>query len=384
MRVDPGGWIGILGGGQLGRMMVLAAKPMGYRCVVLDPTPDCPAGQVADRQIVAPYDDLEAVRELARVADVVTYEFENIALGSVKEVSRSTPVFPNAGLLEVSQNRLREKRTCERLGLSTARFRPISSMVDLSEGLAALGTPAVLKTAEGGYDGKGQSVIQSLRDAEPAWNALGGASHELILEEWIPFDCEVSVVVARTQDGQILPFPIGENVHRQGILHTTTVPARIAPACMNEAVAAATTLAHALDLVGVMAVEFFVVGDRVLVNEMAPRPHNSGHYTIEACQTSQFEQHIRAVCGLPPGDPSLLSPAAMVNLLGDDWETAAGAPHVEAALAVPGSHLHLYGKEEARPGRKMGHITVLAEAPTVANDKALEAWRAFSGRDARD
>lgn len=381
MRVDPGGWIGILGGGQLGRMMALAAKPMGYRCAVLDPTPDCPAAQVCDRHLVAAYDDVEAVRELAQLSDVVTYEFENIAKNSVIQASRFTPVFPNVGLLEVSQHRLREKRTCERLGLPTAHFRPVRTLEDLQEGLRAVGTPAVLKTAEGGYDGKGQYVVRDASEAVTAVRVLGGPDRELILEEWIPFDCEVSVVVARTQAGETHPFPIGENVHRNGILHTTTVPAGLSPQLAARAVEAAATLAEALDLVGVMAVEFFVRGEQVLVNEIAPRPHNSGHYTIEACQTSQFEQHIRAVCGLPLGDPRLLSPAAMVNLLGEEWDTPTGEPNIEAALSVPGSHLHLYGKGEARPGRKMGHITVLAETSTMATDRALEAWNAFSGRD---
>ncbi|MDA8192461.1 MAG: 5-(carboxyamino)imidazole ribonucleotide synthase [Thermaerobacter sp.] len=380
MRIDPGAWIGILGGGQLGRMMVLAAKRMGYRTVVLDPAADCPAAQVSDQHVAARFDESSAVQDFAQRADVVTYEFENIAVATVNQARQFTPVFPNARLLDVSQNRLREKGACRELGLATARYQAVSTAEEVRRGLTMTGTPAVLKTAEGGYDGKGQVVVRSEHDADAAVAALGRPGRSLILEEWIHFDREVSAIVARGQGGETMAFPIGENVHRNGILHTTTVPVQLPAQVAAAIIGAVEQLAGTLDLVGVMAVEFFIVGERVLVNEIAPRPHNSGHYTIEACSTSQFEQHIRAICGLPLGSVDLLAPAAMVNLMGDDWQSAGGTPNYAQALAVPGSHLHIYGKDDPRTGRKMGHITVLAKTRELAHERALTAWQAFSGR----
>lgn len=374
--ITPGQWIGVLGGGQLGQMMLLAARAMGFRSVVWDPDPLCPAGPVAEELIVAEFQDRAAVAKFAGKISVATYEFENVDVGIAQELARRFPVFPPSRLLWVSQNRLREKQACRQLGLDTTRFFPIRSQADFYAGLAQVGYPAVLKTAEGGYDGKGQYVLFGPADRDQAWQELGQAG-ELILEQWVTFEREVSVVVARAQNGALVPFPVAENIHRQGILDISLVPARIAPPVAAQAQTMAGKLAEHLGLVGVMAVEFFVTSEgRVLVNEIAPRPHNSGHYTIEACETSQFEQHIRAITGLPLGSARLLSPAVMVNLLG---EMLGPEADYAAALAIPGTHLHLYGKTDPRPGRKMGHLTVLADTLDDAFARAQAARQALTG-----
>jgi len=372
--VLPGATIGLVGGGQLGRMFALEARRMGYRVLVLDPGRASPAAQVADEHIEAPFDDPAAMRALAERSDVVTLEWENADVGALREIERIVPVRPGPGVLEVAQHRVREKDTARALGVLTAGYRAVSTRADLRAALAEIGTPAVLKTARFGYDGKGQAVIRDPAEADAAFDAVGGGEAELILEAWVRFSAEVSVVCARTARGETACFPVAENVHRNAILDVSIVPARVAPEVADEARRVAEAMAEGLGVVGLLAVEMFVGEDgHVRMNEIAPRPHNSGHYTLEACPVSQFEQQLRAVCGLPLGSTGLLRPAAMVNLMGDDAGTALGRPGVAEALAVPATALHLYGKAEARPGRKMGHLTALGDTPDQALERALRA-----------
>ena len=370
----PGAILGIVGGGQLGRMFALEARRMGYRVLVLDPGRDAPAAQVADEHIQAPFDDPAAMRALAERSDVVTLEWENADVATLREIERIVPVRPGPGVLEVAQHRVREKDAARELGVLTARYRPVSTRDELRDALDAIGTPAVLKTARWGYDGKGQAVIRSVDEADAAFDAVGGDGAELILEEWVRFSAEVSVVCARTASGETACFPAAENVHRNAILDVSIVPARVPAEVADEARRVAEAMAEGLGVVGLLAVEMFVGEDgHVRMNEVAPRPHNSGHYTLEACPVSQFEQQLRAVCGLPLGSTGLLRPAAMVNLMGDDAGTALGRPGVAGALTVPSTALHLYGKAEARPGRKMGHLTSLGDTPDQALERALRA-----------
>ena len=350
----PGSTIGIIGGGQLGRMLAMAAARLGYRTVVLEPQGDCPAAQVCNRQIVAAYDDAFALAELARDADVVTYEFENVPVEAANLLVADIGVLPPPAALEVSQDRLAEKNFLNGIGLSTAPFRRVDSGDDLASALAVFGGEGVLKTRRLGYDGKGQRVLRGAGPAEAprVFADMGGVP--LILEGFVPFEREISVVAARGADGTLAAYDPAENVHRDGILHTSTVPGQIAPATAEAARKAAFAILDALDYVGVVGVEFFVLADgSVLVNEIAPRVHNSGHWTEAACAVSQFEQHVRAVAGLPLGDPSRHSDCVMENLIGDDVLRASGL------LAEPNLVLHLYGKAESRPGRKMGHFTRL-------------------------
>jgi len=375
----PGASIGIVGGGQLGRMLALEARRMGYRTVVLDPDEQAPAGQVADEHIIAPLTDIAAVRDLAARSDVVTLEWENADLAAVRDLAERAPVRPGPHVLEIAQNRILEKEAARRLGLETAPFRPVHSRDDLRAAVADLGLPALLKTASGGYDGKGQRPLRHPGELEPAFDELGGGEVELILEGWVEFRLEASVICARSTTGEIASFPVGENIHRRGILDFTLVPARISEQLQQAALEIGRTLVTGLDVVGVLAVELFVThDDRLLVNEVAPRPHNSGHYSWEACTESQFEQQLRAVCGLPLGAARLLSPACMVNLLGEDIGTGRGIPSLSAALSVPGLAFHLYGKAESRVGRKMGHFTVLADDPQDAYEKARHAREMFT------
>jgi 5-(carboxyamino)imidazole ribonucleotide synthase len=372
----PGATIGIVGGGQLGRMLAMEARRMGYRTVVLDPDPDSPAGQVADAVVAAPLDDADAARELARRVDVVTLEWENADVGVLRELEATVPVRPGPHVLYVAQHRVREKDAARRLGLETAPYRAVGSLAELERALAEIGTPAVLKTARGGYDGRGQFVVRDASEAQEAFNALAGApGGELILEGWVEFRLEASVICARSPSGEMESFGVVHNTHRGGILHTTVAPAPVAPHLAAKAREIGETLAEGLDVVGLLAVELFVTADEhLLVNEIAPRPHNSGHYTWEACVVSQFEQQLRAVCGLPLGSTELLRPAAMINLLGEDAGTGTGIAAVAAALAEPAVALHLYGKREARPGRKMGHLTALGETPHEALERAERAY----------
>jgi 5-(carboxyamino)imidazole ribonucleotide synthase len=379
--VLPGATIGVVGGGQLGRMFALTARRMGYRTLVLDPAADAPAAQVADEQIRAPLNDRAAARELARRSDVVTLEWENADVATLRELAHVVPVRPGAHVLEVCQHRVREKDAVRRLGIGTAEYRAVRSAAELRAALDEIGAPAVLKTSRGGYDGKGQAVIRHPDEAEAAYAALGGEAREMILEGMVRFRMEVSVVCARSPGGETASFPVSENLHRNGILDTSVVPAPVDEATAAQARRIAATLAEGLNVEGLLAVEMFVAEDgRLLVNELAPRPHNSGHYTMEACAVSQFEQQLRAVCGLPLGSTELLRPAAMVNLLGEDGGTCLDDPRVAQALAVPGVALHLYGKHEARPGRKMGHLTALGADTAQALERARTARRILRGK----
>ncbi|TVY06956.1 5-(carboxyamino)imidazole ribonucleotide synthase [Paenibacillus cremeus] len=369
--IAPGGTIGVLGGGQLGRMLALAGRAMGYRFVTLDPTPDAPCGQVADQQIVAAYHDAAAARQLAEQADVITYEFENVDAEVTSLLMAESYVPQGSRLLYTTQHRLREKRAIEAAGVKVAPYAEIASEAELREAVQRFGTPCVLKTATGGYDGKGQWVIRSLDEVAEAYETLSRAKTELVLEQFIHFAKEISVIAARSPRGEVKAFPAAENVHVNNILHLSIVPARASSEVLQEAERMALRIAEALDVIGLIAVEMFLTADGELyVNELAPRPHNSGHYTMEACRTSQFEQHVRAICNLPLSDPGLLTPVVMVNVLGEhvepllDWIVKA-----ESEQAVPGvtAKVHLYGKQEAKTGRKMGHVNLLTDSVESAN-----------------
>lgn len=363
--IKPGATIGILGGGQLGRMIALAGRAMGYRFVTMDPTEDAPCGQTADRQIVAPYDDVDAAMQLAAVSDVISYEFENVD-AQVAEVLESQAYVPQGSrLLRITQNRIREKTAIQEMGIPVAPFRVVASLQDLQQAVSELGLPAVMKTATGGYDGKGQWVLKREDELEEAFETLAKAGTELIVEQFVPFELELSVIAARNPDGELAVFPTAENVHQDNILHLTIVPARVSDDVRERAEKIARTIVDKLDVVGLLAIEMFLTADgQLYVNELAPRPHNSGHYTMEACVTSQFEQHVRAVCNLPLGSTELLSPVVMVNILGEHLQ-----PVLDRVDALPRSaKLHLYGKADSKEKRKMGHLNVLA--PSV--DEALQ------------
>ena len=406
--------IGVFGSGQLGRMLALAAHPLGVRVHTFSPESDTPAGQVCEREICAAYDDRDAVWAFVRGVDAVTFEFENVP-AHVAEIAaeEGKPVRPGGHVLHVAQNRLREKGFFAQAGLPVTPFAPVHSLADLRAGLETLGLPAVLKTAAFGYDGKGQVKIDDPSQAEAAWQAMN--DQPAILEAFIPFEREVSVVAARGADGAFVAFPLVENRHANHILDVTIAPAPVPAEVAAEAEGLTKRLMEALDVVGVLAVEFFLLPEeidsqtktvgnadfaddadvrrlelqyprpsafhssgRLLFNEIAPRPHNSGHWTIEGAVTSQFEQQARAVCGLPLGSPAQIRPAVMVNLLGDLWD--GGEPEWAALLAFPTAKLHLYGKRAARPGRKMGHVTVSAETVEEALEIALAARQSLAGR----
>lgn len=371
----PGSVIGVLGSGQLGRMFAIAARRMGYRVHTYSPDSDTPAGQVSDREYERAYEDLDAVREFARGVSVVTFEFENVPSETVEAAARYAPVRPSGAVLHTTQHRLREKSFLASEGFPVAPFRHVVAVEEIHEALAEMGYPAVLKTAGFGYDGKGQTIIQSPADIATAADALGG--REGILEAFVDFEREVSVVAARGAGGEFRHYGVVENEHSRHILDLSIAPAPIADEVAREAVGIARSILETLDVVGVMCVEFFLGRDkRLLINELAPRPHNSGHFTFDACSTSQFEQQLRAVCNLPLGSTELLRPAAMANLLGDLWR--GGEPRWSAALAFPEVKLHLYGKTEARAGRKMGHLTALAASPAEAARIARAARAALT------
>ena len=373
----PGATVGVLGGGQLGRMFTLQARTMGYGVVVLDPDPASPAGAVANRHIRAPYDDERALSDLSESCAAITTEFENVPAAALQTLTRSSLVRPPVEAVATSQDRIAEKSFLQSHGIPTAKFRAVRDLRELKTAVTALRLPALLKTSRFGYDGKGQALVKSEEDAVRAFQRFGGVP--CVLEERLALECELSVVLARGVDGDVAPFPVAENQHRDGILETSVVPARVPEAMTREARELATGLAEEMEYVGVLGVELFVAnGSRLLVNEMAPRPHNSGHYTLDACSTDQFEQQLRALCGLPLAQPWLLSPVAMINLLGDLW--ADGEPRWEEALSRPGVRLHLYGKAEARPGRKMGHLNCLATDPDRALATALETRDALRRR----
>jgi 5-(carboxyamino)imidazole ribonucleotide synthase len=350
--IAPGGTIGIVGGGQLGRMLALAASHMGYKTHIYTPEKDAPACQIATKTTIGAYQDATSLRVFGQSVDVVTFEFENVPSETLSMLSELVPVRPGPGVLYITRNRLREKDFITGCGIATAPYRAVRSREELMEAVALLKTPCVLKTTELGYDGKGQVMIREADEALAAWQHL--AAHEAILEGFIDFAREASVIVARGLQGEMQCYPLVENHHRGHILHRTLAPAEAPDAMCAQAETIATTLAEKLELQGIMAVELFVTkSGELLVNELAPRPHNSGHWTLDACATSQFEQQIRAICGLGLGDTTAFASCEMVNLLGDDWlqwEKYAVDPH---------AHLHLYGKTESRPGRKMGHVTII-------------------------
>src|SRR5215210_119098 len=366
----PGATLGVLGGGQLGRMFAIAARRMGYRVHTFSPDSDTPTGQVSDREYEHPYDDLDAVREFARGVEVVTFEFENVPAEAVEAAAQLAPVRPSGSVLYTTQHRLREKSFLSARGFPVAPFRHVRRPEDLRAALEEIGLPAVLKTAGFGYDGKGQTRIDSAEDAAAAFEALRG--REGVVEAFVDFEREVSVVAARTAGGEFAHYGVVENAHSRHILDLSIAPARVAEETAREAVEIARSILEMLDVVGVMCVEFFLTRDgRLLVNELAPRPHNSGHLTFDACVTSQFEQQLRAICGLPLGSTEYYKPAAMANLLGDLWQE--GEPNWASALNDPSIKLHLYGKSEPRAGRKMGHINVLEESVSSAKGAVLNA-----------
>jgi 5-(carboxyamino)imidazole ribonucleotide synthase len=365
-RYLPGATIGLMGSGQLGRMFAIPARRMGYRVHVFSPEKDTPAGQFADREVSGAYEDESAVRDFASNLDVLTFEFENIPRQTIDWCASECEVRPDGSILHTAQNRLREKDFLSGAGIPVAPYRAVRSAADLANAFDQIKTPAILKSAAFGYDGKGQRFVENSSGLDRIWSDRPG--DELILERAIDFEKEVSVIIARGLDGSMKTFPLCENVHRDHILDITVVPARVAPAVEKLAADLARAIAEKLNLIGLLAVEMFLQRDgNLLVNELAPRPHNSGHWTIEGCATSQFEQHVRAVCGLALGPTEILRPAAMANLLGDLW--CDGEPDWQSALAVNGVHLHLYGKHQPRLRRKMGHLTALADRA----DDAIEA-----------
>ncbi|MCU7798859.1 MAG: 5-(carboxyamino)imidazole ribonucleotide synthase [gamma proteobacterium symbiont of Lucinoma myriamae] len=355
----PGKTLGMLGGGQLGRMFVMAAHAMGYHVIVLDPDPDSPAGRIADEHIHASYSDRWAIEQLANNCDAITTEFENIPSDTLRRLEKSIPVRPSSAAVEIAQNRIAEKTFLADNGFETARFFPIYEKEELDFALTQIGGTAILKVASFGYDGKGQAIVNNLDEAINAFEAMG--SVHCVLEEKVNLASEVSVVLARGDDGEITCYPVGENHHVNGILEYTAVPSSLPKRILDVAINEASEFSEKLDYCGIMAVEFFyTTDDRLLINEVAPRPHNSGHYTIDACKTSQFEQQVRMMCGLPAGSVELLSPVVMFNILGDIWSN--GEPDWAQLLSNPNVKLHLYGKREARVGRKMGHFTCLGNS----------------------
>jgi 5-(carboxyamino)imidazole ribonucleotide synthase len=365
--IIPGQMIGIIGGGQLGRMMALCAKAMGFRVAVLDPVEDCPCGQVSDQHIVGAYDDLDKIKQLSEMSDVVTYEFENIDAESLEWLNHNAYVPQGTELLRMTQDRIEEKRKIQEAGIRVAPFRVIAGVEDITIAIREIGLPAVLKTARGGYDGKGQLVIREPGDVASAENLVQQGM--CVLEKWIHFEKEISVIITRSSNGETAVFPVAENIHKDNILHQSIVPARISKQAEEKAIEAAKQLGAAFDLVGTLAVEMFLTAeDELYINELAPRPHNSGHYTIEACETSQFEQHIRAVCGLHLGSTNLLKPAVMVNILGQHQQKL-----LDSIKDLKDWKIHLYGKKEAKFKRKMGHVTLLRNSAETALAEAEQS-----------
>jgi 5-(carboxyamino)imidazole ribonucleotide synthase len=362
LPILPGATLGILGGGQLGRMFTIAARTMGYKVMVLDPDASSPAGQMADVHLRAEYTDEAALQQLGAACSAITTEFENVPAASLIALAKYCRVSPGADAVAIVQDRSHEKSWLAANGFATAPFALVYSEGDLDEALAETGTPALLKVARFGYDGKGQARVDTREEARAAFREFG--DQPCVLEGFVKLECEVSVVLARSDAGECMLFPVAENRHDNGILDVSIVPARVPEGLAEQARTMARDVAAKLGYVGVMAVEFFVADGRLMVNEIAPRPHNSGHYTLDACVTDQFEQQVRALAGLPLGDTRLMSPVAMVNILGDRWHN--DGPNWDALLAHPNIKLHLYGKEAARPGRKMGHFNVLDADPAAA------------------
>ncbi|WP_255286709.1 MULTISPECIES: 5-(carboxyamino)imidazole ribonucleotide synthase [unclassified Bacillus (in: firmicutes)] len=371
--IKPGSTIGILGGGQLGRMISIAGRNMGYRFITLDPTPDSPCGQSADQQIISSFSDLKAAKELADSSDVITYEFENVDSNVTSLLENTSFVPQGSELLRITQNRIREKSMLHSYDVPVAPFLVIESENDIHKAVDCFGFPTIMKTATGGYDGKGQWIIKSTDDIPNAIETWKNAGKDMIIEKFIPFSKELSVIVARNLQGQTKTFPIAENIHVNNILHQSIVPARITAEQLEKAEKISLKVAESLQVIGLIAIEMFLTNDgEIIVNELAPRPHNSGHYTMDACITSQFEQHIRAICGLPLGDTTLLSPIIMVNILGQ---------HLSEVLTKinqlpPTAKLHLYGKKESVENRKMGHINFLGSSIEQVDQriKNLNIW----------
>jgi len=369
----PGATIGVVGGGQLGRYFVLEASRLGYHTWVLDPDATAPAMQLAEHALVAAYDDAKALAQLGRACDAITVEFENVPADSLEQLSALTRIAPSAASIRVAQDRDLEKQTASEHGLDPVPYATINTKADVESAITRVGLPAILKTSRLGYDGKGQALCLTLKEVQEAFAAVDEAS--CVLERRIELAAEISVVLARGLDGDVAVFPVAKNVHEDGILSTSTVPCELpqtlSSTVLSSAISQAEQLADGLDYHGVLAVEFFVDDTgHVFFNEMAPRPHNSAHYTLDATVCSQFEQQLRALCALPLGSTHLLSPVCMVNLLGDIWSD--GEPSWLALMEQPGAHLHLYGKHAARPGRKMGHVNCLAESAEQALEMALQ------------
>ena len=368
--IPPGSALGVLGSGQLGRMFAIAARRMGYRVHTFSPDDDTPTGQVADVEVTASYDDLEALRTFARNVHVVTFEFENVPVEAIDAIEAIVPVRPSGVALHTAQQRAREKTFLADKGFPTGPFSRATTLDELWNAVARVGTPAVIKTAAYGYDGKGQHKVTTPADVEHIWREIG--HQEAIVEKFIQLQAELSVIAARGLDGEIVEYPPFENRHRNHILDLTTAPAAVPRAAADRALEITRNILHELQYVGVLCVEFFLSTDgELLVNELAPRPHNSGHLTFDATVTSQFEQQVRAICGLPLGSTELLRPAAMANLLGDLWSE--GEPNWSALFSFPDVKLHLYGKTDPRPGRKMGHLTAMGRTVEEAQDRVLLA-----------
>jgi 5-(carboxyamino)imidazole ribonucleotide synthase len=368
--IAPGAALGVLGSGQLGRMFTIAARRMGYRVHTFSPEEDTPTGQVADVEVTAEYDDIDALRAFAGQVDVVTFEFENVPIEAVDAIEALAPVRPSGVALHTAQQRAREKTFLADGGFPTAPFARAASLDELWDAVARVGTPAVIKTAAFGYDGKGQHKVTTPADVEHIWSAIG--QQEAVVEKFISLQAEISVIAARGLDGAVVEYPAFENRHRNHILDVTTAPALIPAAVASDAREITRAILTELQYVGVLCVEFFLSTDgELLVNELAPRPHNSGHLTFDAAVTSQFEQQVRAICGLPLGSAELVRPAAMANLLGDLWGDE--PPNWAAACAFSDVKLHLYGKEAPRPGRKMGHLTAMGRTVHEAQDRVIAA-----------
>ncbi|MBD1382360.1 5-(carboxyamino)imidazole ribonucleotide synthase [Metabacillus arenae] len=367
-QISPGSTIGIIGGGQLGRFMAIAAKNMGYNVAVLDPTPDSPCGQVSDIEITSPFHDLEGIKRLADVSDVITYEFENIDYEALRWIEKNTYLPQGSQLLLQTQDRKTEKQAITNAGCRVVPYQVVRSQEELTAAIQKIGLPSVLKTCRGGYDGKGQYVLKTIEDQVNAQDLL--KSGECVLEKWLPFDKEISVIVTRSSNGETKTFPVAENIHRNNILYQSILPARIQTEVAEEAEQMAIQLANKMDLVGTLAVEMFLTKENeIFINELAPRPHNSGHYSLDLSITSQFEQHVRAVCGLPLGSTALLQTGVMVNLLGQDLNILE-----ENFSLLKDAKLYLYGKKEAKTNRKMGHMTFLTEAIEQTEKKINELF----------
>jgi 5-(carboxyamino)imidazole ribonucleotide synthase len=372
----PNSTIGVFGSGQLGRMFAIEARKMGYRVHTFSPLTDTPTGQVADIETCAQYEDIDAVRKFAKSVDVVTFEFENVPSGAVETAAEFVEVHPKGEILYIAQNRLREKTFLSQNGFQITPFRSVTTLDELRLAVSEIGTPSILKTAGFGYDGKGQTKIGAAEHVEISWSTLNAA--EAVLETFVDFEKEVSVVCGRDREGNFVDYGVIENEHANHILDVSFAPALVSEKVLQEAIEITRSVAEALDYVGTLCVEFFLTRDeKLLINELAPRPHNSGHLTFDACVTSQFEQQLLAVCGLPLGSTEFYKPAAMANILGDLWRN--GEPNWSAALKDPNIKLHLYGKENPHPGRKMGHLTALAENPVVAVEQVRTSRSALGG-----